>query len=225
VRVGGLGKRWRGIVSVLAPVVIGVALAYGWSAANSKMATFRPPGAAARSAALAGHGWPGGSVDGIATTAEAPAPPVISHAVRSPAMDGAALRRPENVVKLDKNHKYHRKPRPYRHHGPRQTRTATRTVTRATVATPARAATRKGARAARRTATPRPVFSPGSRTIQAGGGVSGTPDRGRSIRLPHEKTSEATKGGGACGGLHRSNSCQADPGFARQPDPRGRGRA
>jgi hypothetical protein len=34
--------RWRAIMSVLAPVVVGVVLAYGWTAADARMAAFRP---------------------------------------------------------------------------------------------------------------------------------------------------------------------------------------
>jgi hypothetical protein len=209
-------RGWRGIVSLLAPVVVGVALAYGWSAADDKMAAFRH-GHEARTAALSGHGWPNGRVDGAGTAPE-PSPPLatsdgarhtVTHHVvigrQAVSRDGSPVYpgEPVNVVKSEKNHKHRRKFHPRRGvyglplHAPRAPH---------------------GPRSPKPKA-PRPAFSPDSRTIQAAGGVSGTRDRGRSVRLPYWKISETTKGGGACGGLHRSNSCQADPGFARQPNP------
>jgi hypothetical protein len=228
VRMRGLGKRWRGIVSLLAPVVVGVALAYGWSAADDKMATFRH-GTEARAAAMAGPGLPGGRVEGSGI---APEPPLAtseraSHTVTgrqavSRDVGGAYPGEPENVVKSEKNPKYRRKPRPRRggYGGP------LRGPRRPVNGAPHGPHHVSGAPDPRphgphdpKPRTPRSAFSSDSRTIQAAGGVSGTPDRGGSVRLPFWKTSETTKGGGACGGLHRSNSCQADPGFARQPNP------
>jgi hypothetical protein len=200
VHVRGLGKQWRGIVSLLAPVVVGVVLAYAWSAANTRMvAELRPhAGAHVTSQALAGHGPSSWSVDGTGATTEAP--PLSSRAntgaavAEDPHPGTTGPKRPALVVKSehDKHHKRHLSFR----------------------------ADRGGADRVPRPRSSRPVIvaptpDPVSTVIADNSGAARTPDHTRSVRLPYWKSSQTTKGGGACGGLHRSNSCKADPGFAR----------
>lgn len=195
-RVPGGVKKWRGVVSLLTPVVVGVALAYGWSAADTKMAAFRPPDAGRlRSAALAGHGSSAGSVDGTGTATQPPVPAAGSHTVSQ--LSGSALGGHEHVrlsADPDKSHKFRHK-----RHRPGERHPRIHTVARQRPESPP-------APRPSRTTAPAPATSsggatPASRTNPAQTGAPRTPDRSRSVRLPYRKSS-STRRRGASGGLH-----------------------
>jgi hypothetical protein len=196
VRVVGGGKKWRGIVSLLTPVVVGVTLAYGWSAADTRMAAFRPPDAGRlRPGALSGHGQSAGSVDGTGTATQPSVPVAGSHVVSLPS--GSPPSRHEHVrlsADRDKSHKpRHKRQRP----GNRHPRLPTVATQRRVSIPPPRPT---------KSAAPEPDTSsggaaPASRTFPAQTGAPGTPDRSHSVRLPYRKSS-STRRRGASGGLH-----------------------
>jgi hypothetical protein len=192
VRMRGLGKRWRGIVSVLTPVVVGVVLAYGWSAANTRMvAAFRPRvGELVTSQAFAGRGPSSWSVDGTGATTEAPPLTSRGHVgqpsagqpsagqpgartVATGVHPGSGGPRRSGLVVTSGHDKHHK-----RRSGPRADRGGARVPlprpSRPVAIQPTTAST-----------------SPG---IADNSGAPRTPDHTRSVRLPHEEVKPDDEG-------------------------------